>query len=517
LFIGALVRFLPLPRSRVIRYYFEMDFQKMKVRSAHGSGIPRGVSERMRRLHPIIERNSGRSVNLASVNASVYDSRHGYRQNGAHMKLYRRNIQQRSPHEHEIHYTTCCGRLTGSPFYDGLGNYRTVNSVRVDQRDILSDLVNSARCRCVLFSGNVTGCPVHSTPLVNEGQLSCCMFKRNDRKKRMGKLKKMRREYFELAAEVKERGINGNANLAHVRDHLRGIHAAVMNRLTVAQIPHPPKVPEEEEMNTEDQRAIDDRNDILMMGEVSNSQIMNFQVRMDGDDEDEYDVQQDSRISNLIESEKRKTLSGLGVQKTHGRGHGNQEEEEEEEEEGESELRMDVDTNDTARKGRNRLREYVPFGNSLRFGSVRRMDRTGDDDRMSQGRKKGYTERQTNKKKKKKKKGRKPYKYSSNIYEGMTGFRFAERATQWTKGICRYQKTNKCGDRVQSRLKTIRTFGKILLTMSPGEDYSTHTWCDYCASFVEYNATLCIGDRYACESCWTRRPRMRILLLRPYR
>ena len=58
-------------------------------------------------------------------------------------------------------------------------------------------------CTCGFYAGNFTGCPVHDRVVATAGREHCCMFGKNNRKKRATREVRLRKSYEALMREVR--------------------------------------------------------------------------------------------------------------------------------------------------------------------------------------------------------------------------------------------------------------------------------------------------------------------------
>jgi len=527
---------------QIVRCYFRADFARTKVRVAETRTL-----RDLPTLHEVLERNSRRWVNLVSVTPEVFATRFGfdYAQTGTF---------PRAPMlEHEKTYTSCCGRLARFPYHKGIGNFRAVKDMRVPVTSWVDDLVDGAVCRCHLFSGNAIDCPVHRNAIGDKHtpcghtDMRCCMFKKNDRKKKITRGLMLLHELRGVQNEMRRLEDLGDDALEEAREKHAAIYkearrkrlaslglleradaleedldvslkASIVPPLGGVGVHDEPHAAERKiallrpvGMYHNDNEAVkEEYGNCTIFGEMlqpgQTSDLLRAAEAMDVEDE------VDRAVRTAVRRTKRKVT---GVDEDDAMDDDDDEEDGEEEDE-DGDANMVRGEGENAEDEEEEEGEGVPIDEVLRnrasfnvvdsdYGTYVRfqplLDEDGDAEMVD-----GDAPAKKKKKKKKKRMSSRGKRTSESVYKVALENGLVDAISRWTKRYCKYRDSYRCGDPDRTVIQRVGVMGKTLLVSSVKEELIVYTWCAACGSFVRQHDRLFIGADYLCEACWMRRP-----------
>ncbi len=500
--IGYKLRSMSPRDYQLLRTYFMEDFSKKKVEPI------KDVVTNILDLHYILERNSKRWMNVCSSSSRVFEQRHGFDFDS--VGSYPRG----SPLDHYMTYTQCCGRLVRFSYYKGHGNYRAVSKMRVTEGSWMDDQVDKAMCRCHLFSGNVVDCPIHRNALGQRGEtvcdnLSCRMFKKNDKKKKNHRKLNLLSELMSLLNEVSSLKRRGDVSIIDAR----GRHAKIYNiedtrvlektgRIVNHRRGHSPFLDSYRSKNifgeqkSEGMQYVEDGEEMMIDDIIE--RIKNGTQKMierEGvksiTDVDMVDVldRQDGEGDENDENDEDEVDVGMDM---------NVDVEEEEEEEGDVEVKGKKDVAETTYFDKD-YGTYITYDSYIPPMS---MDPPTEDGRGEGGDGDDEIDDIIVTKKRK----LRGIRTSESVYKISLGNGLADRISRWTKKYCKFQCSYKCGNPNKTNILSVKILGNHLVVMSSNESVFVNTWCSFCGSFVRQNESLYYGNKYMCESCWMKRP-----------
>jgi len=479
-------RMMAVRDFQTVCFYYKEDFAKTKVLSVEGTGAC------LPSLHMVLEKNSSRWVNVASVTPEVFAGRFGF--DCAEVGSFPRGAR---PY-HEMTYTTCCGRLSRFPHHKGFGNYRAVNSMEVPERSWLDDLVDEGLCRCGMFLGNTVDCPVHKNVMgdVHGSEIRCCMFKKNDRKKKVARGRTLLSELRGLQAEIHRLRESGDEALASARKmHVEIYDQAKDGLYRTTGLPPP-----------DDSRTVGDYTDCTIFGEFLRP----------------GEVSRFLKGGAIVVQEAVEQVVSRAVRNAQRKAHDEEDDagpssamdvdpEEEEEGDGEDDVEMQdsngVDDDEEVDAGEGLgidLSSFVQFSRADRdYGTYVPFDNPVPWEHEKEDEQEGEGEEEFPKRRRRRRRGKKT---SESVYKISLENGLVDAVSRWAKRYCKYRDSYRCGDEDKTVIQRVRVMGRTLLVTSTKEEVLVYTWCSSCGSFVRQHERLFHGDRYLCESCWMKSP-----------
>ena len=449
---------------RLIDYYFTMDHKKIEIQSIEDR------STDFMKLFSRTAKNRKEWTNTTFVSPDIFLKSNGYDST----KIKKTNC----PMNHQVLTTRCCKRITTSPFFVGFGNVKVVRKDEIDDLSIFDESVNRMLCTCHLFHYNSLQCCIHSTRLAQPGYNACCMFSKNDNKKKKKRIKKLIREYKDILSkrnDISDDDPSINASKRTINEIIERTHKSLkeMGFKDINLV----------ENNSEffkrfEQMVQDD--EIVVDG--SNSYVINDKVLKEFED--------DSVIGDIIENEENAFCNDIDGQKN------NQHKRMVDENDDEEDIPKEKPKNT-----KNLIKEVLQViqkkNKYVSFGDINGSDSSST--ATSSSKNKEITEQNQGKIRKRRK--------TDSLFKTNVGKQLINDIRKWSGRIHKYAtKSYFCNNKEQRKVKKIPIFGRILACLSTNEHQQFYRFCTFCGSYVRQHLILFYGKEYMCEHCWAYRP-----------
>lgn len=448
---------------RLLNYYFRKDHKKIRIQS-----IDDNITD-FYSLFPKTAKNRKEWTNTTFVKPHIFKKRMGY------------DIQKykvtKSPITNFVLSTKCCNRLTTSPCYIGSGNVKVAKMEELDDRDIFDEYIDNILCTCHLFEYNTIQCSVHDSLLSTSGKLVCCMFSKNDRKKKKNRYQRLLRQLKDIKTRIDMIPENDDSLLSFKSNAMD-----IFERTNEEIVKLGFKDIDVTKNNCEFVKLFVKAIQTDYMSTTRNTYII--------DDNLLNTSEENTAIMSIIEEEQNSTFKKIGIKQEIS------DDESDDSDDDDSDDDMDDTNSDNFKKTKKKKtkkdikmmlekmtngKKYIKFSDMMTDISVS----FHGNESLIQEKKKRKT---------------------SSFYKIHVGNDLTNRVRKWGGRFIKFTTSYLCNIKEEKIVRKIKTFGNTLVCISTNENIQLYCWCSKCGSFVQQHSILYYGEQYMCENCWATKP-----------